>query len=164
LLDGMSTRRTQPGGWVRRSTLRGPQGRGVCRWCGTEVPVGRRTFCGDCCVHEWRLRTDPGYLREQVLLRDHGVCAVCGLDTLEFSGRFKSLPARKKSELRKRLDMPRGRNSFWDADHVVPVAEGGGECDLSNLRTLCLWCHQSETAKLRKRLPHRRGAKTPGEP
>jgi hypothetical protein len=29
----------------------------------------------------------------------------------------------------------------------VPVAEGGGECDLSNMRTLCLKCH---------RLRHRR--------
>jgi hypothetical protein len=25
---------------------------------------------------------------------------------------------------------------FWQADHIVPVAEGGGECDLSNYRTL----------------------------
>eukprot|EP00976_Prorocentrum_cordatum_P075602 1181956-Prorocentrum_minimum.AAC.10 len=25
---------------------------------------------------------------------------------------------------------------FWQADHIVPVAEGGGECDLNNYRTL----------------------------
>jgi hypothetical protein len=24
----------------------------------------------------------------------------------------------------------------------VPVAAGGGECDLSNMRTLCLQCHR----------------------
>ena len=44
------------------------------------------------------------------------------------------------------------RRSLWDADHVIPVAEGGGQCDLDNLRTLCLLCHRDETARLRARL------------
>jgi hypothetical protein len=34
---------------------------------------------------------------------------------------------------------------------VIPVVEGGGECDLQNLRTLCLACHRQETLKLRQR-------------
>ena len=147
----MSTKRTSPGGWVRRSVQRGPGGRGLCRRCGKEVPLGRRTFCSDECVHEWRLRTDPGYLRDRVFARDWGVCALCGLDTVAFYRRFQMLPARKRAALRGSLDMPALRDSFWDADHIVPVMEGGGECDLGNLRTLCLWCHQAETAKLRKR-------------
>jgi hypothetical protein len=33
----------------------------------------------------------------------------------------------------------------------VPVIEGGGECDLSNLRTLCLRCHRMATLGLRLR-------------
>jgi len=103
-------------------------------------------------VHEWRLRTDPGYLREQVFERDHGICALCGLDAVEFYRRFKSLPPRTKARLRRRLDIRKGRTSFWDADHIRAVAEGGGECDLENIRTLCLWCHQEETGKLRRRL------------
>jgi 5-methylcytosine-specific restriction enzyme A len=40
---------------------------------------------------------------------------------------------------------------LWDADHIVPVVEGGGECDLANLQTLCLKCHRERTAALRKR-------------
>ena len=44
------------------------------------------------------------------------------------------------------------RKSLWDADHLVPVVEGGGECDLENLRTLCLMCHRQETLALRRRL------------
>jgi 5-methylcytosine-specific restriction endonuclease McrA len=44
------------------------------------------------------------------------------------------------------------RKSLWDADHIVPVAEGGGECDLDNLRTLCLLCHREATRQLRERL------------
>jgi 5-methylcytosine-specific restriction endonuclease McrA len=31
------------------------------------------------------------------------------------------------------------------------VCEGGGECDLDNLRTLCLRCHRAATAQLRGR-------------
>jgi len=27
------------------------------------------------------------------------------------------------------------RKSLWDADHIIPVIEGGGECDLANIRT-----------------------------
>jgi len=149
----MSTRRKKPGGWIRKTKERGPHGRGICRYCGKEVPAGRRTFCDDECVHEWRLRTDPGYLRDRVLARDRGICAVCGLDTIEFYRRFQLVPARKRKALRTQLDWHAGRRSFWDADHILPVAEGGGECDLSNLRTLCLWCHQEHTSdqKTRKR-------------
>jgi hypothetical protein len=33
----------------------------------------------------------------------------------------------------------------------VPVVEGGGECDLGNMRTLCLKCHRKQTAELRMR-------------
>jgi hypothetical protein len=31
------------------------------------------------------------------------------------------------------------------------VVEGGGECDLQNIRTLCLKCHRVATAQLRAR-------------
>jgi hypothetical protein len=62
----------------------GPNGRPLCRWCLMEILAKRRrTFCSDYCVHQWRLRSDPGYLRDQVLLRDAGVCAECGLDTVK---------------------------------------------------------------------------------
>ncbi len=41
---------------------------------------------------------------------------------------------------------------YWQADHIVPVAEGGGECGLDNMRTLCTPCHKAATRALRKRL------------
>jgi hypothetical protein len=44
------------------------------------------------------------------------------------------------------------RKSLWDADHILPVCEGGGECDLGNIRTLCLACHKDVTCQLRLRL------------
>jgi hypothetical protein len=43
------------------------------------------------------------------------------------------------------------RRNLWDADHIVPVVEGGGECDLSNMRTLSLKCQRDVTAELRRR-------------
>ena len=113
------------------------------------MPRGRFTFCGPDCVHQWRLRTDAGYLREQVFARDRGVCARCGLDTeaLRRDKRKLDWAARRRFEKEWGL-----RRHLWDADHILPVAEGGGECDLANMRTLCLKCHQALTAELRKRL------------
>jgi len=43
-------------------------------------------------------------------------------------------------------------DTLWDCDHTTPVAEGGGECGMDNLRTLCVWCHRDETTKLQRRL------------
>jgi len=40
---------------------------------------------------------------------------------------------------------------FWQMDHRVPVAEGGGSCGMDNLRTLCTPCHAVETARLAAR-------------
>ncbi|HXB73046.1 MAG TPA: HNH endonuclease signature motif containing protein [Candidatus Acidoferrales bacterium] len=139
----MSTRRAKPGGWVQERR------RGLCRWCGAAVPKGRLTFCGEACVHEWKLRTDASYLRAQVFGRDHGVCAQCGIDTEALRKDKRKLDYRARRQFEKDWG---GRRNLWDADHIVPVAEGGGECDLSNMRTLCVLCHREATAKLRARL------------
>lgn len=50
------------------------------------------------------------------------------------------------------------RASWWEADHIVPVAEGGGQCGPENYRTLCYRCHAEETKKLRARLAAKRKA------
>lgn len=150
----MSTSRAMPGGWVdRRQIPKGPNGRGICRWCSLEVPRGRFTFCSDFCVHEWKLRSQPAYLRDQVLLRDRGICAACGVDTLAAYRRLQRSRGRSHQALLEFWGMKkRFRKSLWDADHIHPVAEGGGECDLDNIRTLCLRCHRAATLQLRERL------------
>lgn len=136
-------RKLSTAGFVTPSTLpRGPNGRALCRFCGTEVPPGRKSFCsgdkatiarktgtyiqeGHGCVHEHCVRSQPGYARDCVFARDAGKCALC----------HKTAP----------------RNAGWQADHIRPVAEGGGSCGLENLRTLCTACHNRETAKLAAR-------------
>jgi 5-methylcytosine-specific restriction protein A len=146
--------RTKAGGWVKPAAIeRGPAGRPLCRWCGTEVPKGRRSFCSEECVHEWKLRTDPGYLRHKVFARDRGVCAQCGADTVALRRDMRKLDFAARRQFLKRWKLREGsRKSLWDADHIVPVAEGGGQCDLANMRTLCLVCHRQATALLRERL------------
>ena len=149
-----SRKRTLPGGYVRKEDLpTGASGRALCRWCSLEVPPGRRTFCSEWCVDQWRLRTDSGYLRDRTFARDRGVCAICATDT---HGEYLRLK-KSRGEAKQRLLSSWGlktltRRSLWDADHVVPVVEGGGACDLDNIRTLCLRCHRKVTSELRLRL------------
>jgi len=153
----MSTSRTMPGGYVERASLeKGGNGRPLCRWCSLEVPPRRFTFCSDWCVHEWRLRTNPGYLRDQVFLRDRGVCALCKVNTQAAFLQLRKARGIRRQEILASWGLKLlKRKTLWDADHIVPVAEGGGECDLDNLRTLCLNCHRQQTVELRKRLQAR---------
>jgi 5-methylcytosine-specific restriction enzyme A len=153
--------RTLPGGRISSEALAaGPNGLPLCRWCDLEILAKRRrTFCSDYCVHQWRLRTDPGYLRDQVFARDHGRCAACGIDAVAaYNALKRARGAARAAGLRLYgLKTIAARRSLWDADHIRPVAEGGGQCDLDNLRTLCLLCHREATGRLRQRLSCRTG-------
>ena len=136
---------------------KGADGRNLCRWCELEVPKGRFTFCSDFCVEEWRLRTDAGFLREKTLARDKGICALCSVDTVAAYIALKRSRGAAKVRLLQHWGLKTiNRRTLWDADHIVPVVEGGGACDLSNIRTLCLLCHREATKQLRDRLSVRR--------
>jgi 5-methylcytosine-specific restriction enzyme A len=123
---------------------------GLCRWCKGRVSGRRRTFCSDACVHEWRLRSSTSYLREQVFARDRGICALCGIDTVRLRRSVLRLPFGRRMLEMKRLQITRGRKSWWEADHILPVVEGG-DSNLENVRTLCVACHRQATAELRER-------------
>lgn len=114
------------------------EGRPLCRHCGEVVRPPRRTFCDDECVHHYLLQHRNSYLRSCVRYRDRGVCSICGIDTRNH--------VTLGPLARKRLSSNR---SPWDADHILPVVLGGGACSLENVRTLCVDCHVSETARLR---------------
>lgn len=168
--------RHRKGGYVNPKELpKGPNGRCLCRFCGTEVTPPRKTFCSKKCVDEWMIRTGSG-LERAIKKRDRGVCAMCRLDCEKLSkelwrltGEFWSTyddrdasrgrRARQKAaltahlaEFRAKHGIPAHRSRrLWDIDHIVPVVEGGGDAGLDNLRTLCVSCHKSETSKLAAR-------------
>ncbi len=142
---------------------RDEDGQPKCRWCQVPIKPPRRTFCSDACVHEWRLRSDPSYVREQVARRDRGICQHCGVKVLaeERRWRRKRPPAWKRGASRAwRKARPR-----WEADHIVPVADGGGYCGLENYRLLCRTCHLIVTNQWRKtRLPTKTTTREPLTP
>lgn len=123
-----------------------------CRYCKGSVAPPKRTFCSDECVHEYRLRSDGTYLRSQVYKRDSGICAICNIDTKKTARELLKLdpddPMRelllKQHNITKTRKITPGKNGggLWDADHIVPVKDGGGTCGLDNLRTLCISCHK----------------------
>lgn len=125
-----------------------------CRWCKGAVSGRRRTFCSDGCVHEWRLRSSTSYLRECVFERDSGVCAHCRVDTHALRRKVMRLPFAKRMAELKRLIAEgvtrKGRKTWWEADHILPVVEGG-DSNLENIRTLCLPCHRQATRELHAR-------------
>ncbi|BBH54736.1 HNH endonuclease [Fluviispira sanaruensis] len=125
----------------------------LCRWCGQSVPKRRRTFCSDVCVHEHKLRSSIDYMREQVFKRDLGVCSNCNLDCEKLKYEaillLRETDNFKVAEFLSSYSIPVGRIkafisrnlALWDADHVIPVRNGGGGCGLSGMQTLCSGCH-----------------------
>lgn len=73
-------------------------------------------------------------------------------DSLQIRERYKKRLAELRLTPSRVLSSRARQYGIWDADHIVPVVEGGGLCDLSNYRTLCVKCHKDETAKLRTKL------------
>jgi len=139
-----------------RGTLRGPNGRVLCRWCGTETKPPRRCWCSKECVHEYSIRSNAGYARQHVYKRDRGVCVSCGLDCSKLSGRLQRMPYQCRRIYNALLGLKGWRSTLWEVDHTIPVIEGGGSCGLENLRSLCWKCHRKETAKLAARRARRR--------
>ncbi len=124
-----------------------------CRWCGKGVKPPRRTMCSPECVHEMQLRTNGRYLRDCVYKRDKGICKLCNVDTKLIAKTALSLTGKKKKEylkensisLKRKIWKRKHGGGLWDADHIIPVKEGGGMCGLENIRTLCIKCHKVVT-------------------
>jgi 5-methylcytosine-specific restriction protein A len=146
-----------------------------CAWCGKGLSKASQAagsiYCSQVCSEEGSINrgTYSGkHIREQVFARDQGVCQKCKIDahalfsyarTLEPANRLSALLDRgfrlpKSDKAYKKLIEVKQlkEGDFWEADHIIPVAEGGGGCSLDNLRTLCKPCHSEETEKLRHRL------------
>jgi|ERR1039458_701179 hypothetical protein len=157
----MSTQRRTLGVYSRVRPL-GPNGEKICYNCGGPLPKGKPFNCSPKCSEEWRCKTSPSHTRFLLHKRDKGVCALCDVDTEALKQEHDALSKGDggwshdndiRRAFRKDHGIPPGRacSDWWDADHIVPVIEGGGECDLSNFRTLCIPCHRKVTRELHGR-------------
>lgn len=120
------TRRAGPGDnpdWAH--SARGPNGRGLCRWCVEEVPPRRLTWCGQRCIDSYWAENDWGFIKAMVRRRSGGRCALCRCNA-------------------------RGSRGGFEFDHVVPIADGG-DFGAQNVRMLCVPCHRLVTREWRQR-------------
>lgn len=136
---------------------------GTCRFCrGCFSSSAYRNFCGHDCLKLFRMYCTGSGLREAVFDRDKGVCAVCGLDCTALTRRLAKMTPAGRASLSRRLRIAARSKSYWQADHRVPVREGGGTCGLNNLQTLCVWCHRVKSEADKR---HRAGlGPVPGKP
>lgn len=102
-----------------------PKINGFCACgCGNQLSKARRKWYSDKCrdmafITFAIIKGDTTIIRQQLFQIDMGACRMC-------------------SEI----------TDNWQADHILPVIEGGAACDLSNFQTLCIKCHTEKTYKL----------------
>ena len=139
-----------------------------CCLCRKPIPPRKISWCGDECGERWRaLSGDSAAIRSLAWKRDHGVCALCGLDaglveriadrilTQDHEDPLDAYGARYGFTRHAFLvsigfSVRQARGHLWEVDHVIPVVEGGTN-EPRNLRTLCRPCHARETRALAAR-------------
>ena len=137
-----------------------PRVKGFCAWCGSEKLNGLK-YCGNDCRLEANVRASGIMVEYEVFRRDKGICAACGMDCEWVASQKRIMGKVAKYDYPTRaLHGSWGpwatHDRLWQADHIVPVVEGGGVCGLENYRTLCLRCHKADTAELARRIAVRK--------
>ncbi|XP_066266917.1 DNA annealing helicase and endonuclease ZRANB3-like [Branchiostoma lanceolatum] len=150
-------------------------GRHLCLWCqkpvtqqsgltadadleGASSYARQHRYCSTECKEEYRIRMQGGHSRQQLRDTEFGVCQICETNVRQIFLQVKELPMSERkvylkstllsslpvAQLNKIVADPK-EGQFWHADHIVPVADGGGLCSLDNFRTLCVMCHRKVT-------------------
>lgn len=91
--------------------------------CGRKLPKSRKKWFSDECQLKAYftfaiVKGDNKIIRQAVFNRDKGFCRCCGV-----------------------------YSNHWNADHILPVHQGGGGCKLDNFQTLCPDCHAEKTSR-----------------
>ncbi|XP_069717641.1 DNA annealing helicase and endonuclease ZRANB3 isoform X2 [Phaenicophaeus curvirostris] len=148
------------------------QGNPLCLSCqqptaqldpGCQARAWDMRFCSHACQEDFSIRSSQSYLRTKVFEVEHGVCQFCHRNAQELYLSIRDAP---KSQRKKLLEsswmshLPLGQlnemitnpteGQFWQVDHIQPVYDGGGQCSLENLQTLCTLCHRERTAQQAK--------------
>ena len=128
--------------------------RGICALCGCDANVE---------YTRWRdRRREVAHLADRLVAQSRWDLVWDGREMVFRDTKYPDAPAvrRFRARLFAKYAPGRwtsGRSTGWDADHIVPVVEGGGQCGLDNYRTLCHPCHKDETAKLAGRRANQGG-------
>lgn len=138
----------------------------LCRLCQSPCPEGERSWCSERCLKRYLTISSGEYVRSELFARDRGICALCGVDAAQMDAALTQL----RDDLLHPLLMTihpmiattlraegwtniklRGKGCYadaltstscWEADHIIPVSNGGGQCSIENYRTLCYVCHR----------------------
>jgi 5-methylcytosine-specific restriction endonuclease McrA len=133
-------------------------------------------FCSTKCERDMKAKVSGGAARRQLMRRDRGICSMCKLDCAKLIRKLQSIEkgpetdsegnllwklqredllsraeyrnftSRLSKAMKEALIDKALSGKAWQADHIVPVFEGGGQCTVTNLRTLCTACHKDVTA------------------
>ncbi|KAE8581484.1 hypothetical protein XENTR_v10024805 [Xenopus tropicalis] len=120
-------------------------------------------FCSRKCQDDFFIRSNQSYMRAKVFETEHGVCQQCCLNAHELYLSVRDAPRGHRKTLLESTWMAQlpldqlnelirnpTEGQFWQVDHIRPVYGGGGQCDLSNLQTLCTVCHRQVSAPPQK--------------
>ncbi|XP_031566922.1 DNA annealing helicase and endonuclease ZRANB3-like [Actinia tenebrosa] len=153
----------------------GPDGVPLCLYCKKPVDYGTlgndwdSRFCSHDCKENYQIRISGTAVRRTLFEAEQGVCQLCHFNAHVCFQGVKSLPKKDRRafleksvysdlppQLLNRMIVDPKEGMFWEADHIVAVVEGGGECGMENFRTLCVPCHKKVTRKLLQRLRTKR--------
>lgn len=95
----------------------------TCWNCKAPLSGRRRHYCSSECGELYWKKGNWEYTRKLVFKRDNNTCQLC----------------KQHEEV-----------SLLQVDHIIPIANGGDELNVDNLRTLCVVCHKKVTAEWRK--------------
>ncbi|KAG5485304.1 hypothetical protein LSCM4_05937 [Leishmania orientalis] len=117
-------------------------------------------FCSGKCRLSFFIRRSGGAMRRGIGSIDKSICSHCHVDCDRLCSSVAAVAKRWERvavigklhpqllqfpALCERAVSNPIPGNFWHADHVVPVACGGGEATLDNLQTLCVVCHSLKT-------------------
>ncbi|ELT88125.1 hypothetical protein CAPTEDRAFT_113875 [Capitella teleta] len=117
-------------------------------------------LCSVSCTEQYWLKSSREYGRKAVYDAEHGQCQLCGIEAHQFFTNLNMIHDRKKraemiqnskfnqlhQRTKQKMVVDPQAGQFWQVDHILPVVDGGGQCDLDNLRTLCSVCHNKVTS------------------
>ena len=127
-------------------------------------------FCGGACRAVYQLKRSSTRLRRKLHKAERGICRSCGVDcdhvwlrlrlaahpeerwnvlveemSLSMEHAKKSLVGECTGTIKKLCNEPT-EGALWQCDHIYEVRHGGGEAsDLSQVQTLCVFCHLVKT-------------------